>query len=113
MKLTDIIALARAGYKKEDIDVLLEVPVDEPDPESAAPDSTEKDTGSEGDPAPSPETPEPVPDYEQLYKDIQKELNQVKIDLKVAQEANRNIGAGNPQPQDPYKDLEEIARSYM
>ena len=113
MKLTDIIALARAGYKKEDIDNLLEVPVDEPDPEPAGPDSTEPEAGPEGDPAPFPEKPEPALDYEQLYKDMQKELNQVKNDLKVAQEMNRNASAGGNPPSDPWKDLEDIARSYM
>ena len=114
MKLTDIIALARAGYKKEDIDVLLEVQVDEPDPEPAEPNSTEPEAGPEGGPVPFPEKPEePAPDYEQLYKDMQKELEQVKNDLKVAQASNRNAASGGEQPSDPWNDLEEIARGYM
>ena len=114
MKLTDIIALAKAGYKKDDIDELLQVPIDEPEPIPAAPDSTEPESGPEGGPEPSPEKPSPdQPDYEQLYKDMQKELEQVKNSLKVAQEMNRNASAGGNPPSDPWKDLEDIARSYM
>ena len=112
MKLTDIIALAKAGYKKDDIDVLLQVPVDEPEPIPAGPDSTEKEAGSEGDPVPSPETSPDKPDYEQLYKEVLGQLDTLKNDLKVAQENNRRQNIATDQP-DPMEDLADVFRSYM
>ena len=112
MKLTDIIALAKAGYKKDDIDELLQVPVDEPEPIPAVPNSTEPEAGPEGDPAPSPETSPDRPYYEQLYKDILGQFETLKNDLKIAQENNKrqNIDPGHPDPMD---DLADVFRSYM
>lgn len=113
MNLIDIIALAKAGYKKADIDELLKIQVDEPDI-PAAPDSTDPESVPEGGTGESPEKTADDPDYKQLYMDIQSELEQMKNDLKIAQDQNRHVnnsGAGN-EP-DPWKDLEEIARGYM
>ena len=114
MKLTDVIALAKAGYKKADIDELLTVQVDEPDDDKAAPASTEAEPAPEGGAEISPETSSNVPDYEALYNEVMKDLEKTRNDLKVAQDQNRhanNSGSGN-EP-DPWKDLEEIARGYM
>lgn len=111
MNLLDIISLAKAGYKKADIDELLEIPIDEPDPEPAA-GSTESDDGSKGEPEPSPEPSANDPDYEQLYNDLRSELEKVKNDLKVAQDANRKKPV-DPNEPDPMADLADVFRSYM
>lgn len=111
MNLIDIIALAKAGYKKADIDELLAVPIDEPDPEPAA-GSTEPDDGSKGEPEPSPEPSANDPDYEQLYNELRSELDKVKNDLKVAQDANRKKPV-DPNEPDPMAELADVFRSYM
>lgn len=110
MKLIDVIALAKAGYKKADIDELLTIQVDEPEP-GAAPESTEPIISPEGGPDPSPEVPE-SPDYEQLYKDVLGQIETLKNDLKVAQA--KNINQSIPVPEsDPLDDLADVFRSYM
>lgn len=115
MNLLDIISLAKAGYKKSDIDELLKIQVDEPDQGQQTPESTEPETAPEGGADDrSPEKANDVPDYEALYKSLQEELDKVKTDLKAAQDINRNSnhGASGNEP-DPWKDLEDIARGYM
>lgn len=111
MNLLDIISLAKAGYKKADIDELLAIQIDEPEPEPQ-PESTEPDVGAKGAPDPSPEETANDPDYEQLYNDLRSELDKVKNDLKVAQERNRTkpVDPANPDPMD---DLADVFRSYM
>lgn len=111
MNLLDIISLAKAGYKKADIDELLAIPIDEPDPEPAA-GSTDPDDGSKGEPEPSPEPSANDPDYEQLYNELRSELDKVKNDLKVAQDANRKKPV-DPNEPDPMADLADVFRSYM
>lgn len=113
MNLIDIIALAKAGYKKADIDELLAVPVDEPEPLPAAPDSTVRADGPEGGPEPSPEDSPQEPDYRMLYDDIQKELEKVRQDLKAAQEKNITKDLSGQAGPDPMKELEDVFRSYM
>lgn len=110
MKLTDVIALAKAGYKKADIDELLTIQVDEPE-QPAAPESTEPIISPEGGSDPSPEVPE-GPDYEQLYKDVLGQIETLKNDLKVAQSKNIQQNVNRTEP-DPLADLEDVFRSYM
>ena len=112
MKLTDVVALAKAGYRKADIDELLAVQVDEPDPIPAEPESTEPEAGSGGDPVQSPEISADDPDYEQLYKDVLGQIETLKSDLKAAQA--KNIKQSIPdQESDPLDDLADVFRSYM
>ena len=113
MNLLDIISLAKAGYKKADIDELLAIQIDEPEPEPQ-PDSTEPDIGAKGAPDPSPEQSADAPDYEQLYNELRSELDKVKNDLKVAQQRNiSHDNSGNGKEVSAWDDLADIARSYM
>lgn len=113
MNLLDIISLAKAGYKKADIDELLAIQIDEPEPEPQ-PDSTEPDIDAKGAPDPSPEPSANDPDYEQLYNDLRSELDKVKNDLKVAQQRNiSHDNSGNGKEISAWDDLADIARSYM
>ena len=112
MNLLDIISLAKAGYKKADIDELLAIQIDEPEPEPQPDNSTEPDIGAKGAPDPSPEPSADDPDYEQLYNDLRSELDKVKNDLKVAQDANRKKPV-DPDHPDPMEDLSDVFRSYM
>lgn len=111
MNLLDIISLAKAGYKKADIDELLAIQIDEPEPEPQ-PVSTEPDIGAKGAPDPSPEPSANDPDYEALYKEVLEQLNILKEDLKVAQEHNRRSDNSGNDP-DPMDDLADVFRSYM
>ena len=114
MNLIDIISLAKAGYKKADIDELLAIQIDEPEPEPQTDNSTEPDIGAKGAPDPSPEPSADDPDYEQLYNDLQSELDKVKNDLKVAQQRNiSHDNSGNGKEVSAWDDLADIARSYM
>ena len=110
MKLSEVIALAKAGYKKQDIEDLMAIQVDEPEPEPD-PKSTEPETGSKGDPEPSPEDPQ-EPDFEVKYKELVTEFEKLKEDLKVAQE--KNLKQPSPvEPDDAMKELEDVFRAYM
>lgn len=112
MNLLDIISLAKAGYKKADIDELLAIQIDEPEPEPQPDNSTEPDIGAKGAPDPSPEPSADDPDYEKLYKEVLEQLNILKEDLKVAQEQNRRADNSGNDP-DPMDDLADVFRSYM
>lgn len=109
MDLKDIISLARAGYKKKDIDELLQVQVDEPEPDPVPDNSTEPDTAPEGGDGASPEDDEPEtqPDYEKLYNDTKKELENTKSQLAAAQKANvkNNNASGDPTPDETVNDI--------
>lgn len=111
MNLLDIISLAKAGYKKSDIDELLAIQVDEPE-QQPQPDSTDINPAPEGGSGASPEQPDDKPDYEQLYKEILEQVNILKEDLKVAQEQNRRTDISKDKP-DPMDDLADVFRSYM
>lgn len=114
MKLGDIISLAKAGYKKSDIDELLNAPVDEPEPDQESY-STDDKTGPEGGPEEYPEddhTEPDKPDFEQLYNNLKKELDDVKKQLNAAQKANvkTNHDTGTDSGQNA---IDDIVRSFM
>lgn len=92
MKLTDILTLLNAGYKKEDIDKLL---ADDPDPTPApAPDPTPA-PAPDPTPAPAPApTPAPAPDPAQAIKAV---LDDFTKKLQAFQVETSNLP---PRPDD-------------
>lgn len=96
--LMDIVALAKAGYKKKDIDAILQdkgdntpAPAGTSDPEPKEPDTEgnepqkvpETDPKSEGN-----GTNEPAPDdkdYKKLYEDLQKSSEDMQAQIKDLQ----------------------------
>lgn len=78
MKITDIIALAKAGYKASDVKELLEA-------EDPTPEVVEEKSGDEN-----------TPDYKRLYEDTLAKLEE-------AQKANRK----EPMPKVEEKDLSD------
>lgn len=91
MKFSDMVTLAKAGYKVSDIKELLSMATDEPTepkevteptPTDPEPEPTEPTVTDEGGPTEPTEPTEPEPDYKKLYEDTQKAL-------KEAQAANR------------------------
>lgn len=112
MKLSEVIALAKAGYRKADIDELLAIQADEPEPEPVVK-STGEDNGAVGAAVASPEEKSGEgPDYEQLYKDVLGQIDTLKNDLKAAQERNQKANQAG-EPVDPMADLADVFRSYM
>lgn len=88
MKFSDMVTLAKAGYKVSDIKELLSMATDEPtepkdvtEPKPTEPEPEPTEPG-DGEPTEPTEPAEPEPDYKKLYEDTQKAL-------KEAQAANR------------------------
>lgn len=102
MNISDIIALAKQGYKPSDIRDLMTLAS-----ETAQAETKEAEAPAESSAAETAEdnTEAPV-DYESLYKAQTKELEQirgelstVKEDLKQAQKANSNKDVSNIKPE--------------
>lgn len=85
MTLSDIIALAKQGYKPNDIKELLDIAATSNTPVTA---EEPADVPASAEEPAEPEKKEDEPDYKALYEQSQK-------DLKEAQKAN----ARNPQPE--------------
>lgn len=111
MTLTDIITLAKQGYKPGDIKEIIELSkAAEPDPEPKK------------DPEPvnvSPEEPKEPEDVKNDFQDFESELRKlkdenekIKADLKAAQEANRRAAAPIPEPVSRDELLKDIARAF-
>lgn len=91
MKFSDILDLARQGYKPSDIRELLSMDTEtksEPEPEPEPKPEPKPEPNPEPDPEPEPE---PEPDYKKMYEDTLKKLD-------VLQKANQR------QPIDDKKD---------
>ena len=116
--LMDIVALAKAGYKKKDIDAILASKGDDTPAQQETPDIESKDL-TEGnkptnDPAPDPDTSEgngdekPAPDdtdYKKLYEDLQKSSadmqSQIKeLQTKINSQDNSNSAANDSSMDD-------------
>ena len=121
MKLGDIIALAKLGYKKEDIEELISLADTAADPES-----TEPENGPEDVPAGEPEERSPEPDKEpektaddhkpeQDLIALQNQISDLKRQLENAQKQNINKNNSDhdynhPSDQDV---LNEVIRNFM
>ena len=115
MNINDIIALAKSGYKKKDIDELLkmETPKDpEPIPEEPLPESPERD----------PEQEQPEPEEKEGDDDIKEQINRANLeiaDLKAklakaqAQNVRKNIDDGRDAAADRDARIADYARRLM
>lgn len=120
MKLGDIIALAKLGYKKEDIQELISLA-----DTAADPDSTEPENGPEDVPAGEPEERSPEPDKEpektadnhtsEQITALQNQISDLKKQLDNAQKQNinkNNSGSGPDRPSDQDV-LNDVMRNFM
>lgn len=120
MKLGDIIALAKLGYKKEDIQELISLA-----DTAADPDSTEPENGPEDVPAGEPEERSPEPDKEpektaddhtnEQITALQNQISDLKKQLDNAQKQNinkNNSGSGPDRPSDQ-DILNDVMRNFM
>ena len=113
MKFDDIIALAKAGYKPNEVKELLAMaePTPEPDPEPIP------------EPDPEPEQKEEKPeevqisidtDYMKLYEESQKALDKANESLKKAQAMNIRKDVSNDGNKKSDADIiNDLARSFM
>lgn len=119
MNLIDIISLAKAGYKKSDIDELLQTPVDEPEQVDDSSPSTDDKPLSEGDKEKYPEeNVDDKPDYETLYNTLKTETNTLKTELenvkKQLEDAQKkNIKTNNDTNVNNSEEINDIFRSFM
>lgn len=102
--LSEILALAKAGYKKKDIDEILKM-------EAGKKDENEKDLQKPKDEiqgAPV-DTGADKQDYETLYNEALKKLSEVESKLTKAQADNRSEGTfSTPTIDDEFKKLSEL-----
>ena len=94
MKFSDVIALARAGYKKKDIDDLLNM------------DMREQEESEQYQEQPEQDQEESEQDYKTLYEQAQK-------DLQKAQAANRQQNINKDNEQDEQKVLSDIVNNFI
>ena len=116
LSFSDIISLTKAAYQKRDIDELLNAPVDEPEEPDQEPESTDDENGPEGGPEEYPEDDhkEPEkPDFEQLYKNLKTELDDVKKQLAAAQKANLKTNQDQHPDEKGQNAFDDIVRSFM
>lgn len=115
--LNDIVALAKQGYKPNDIKELISIS-EKADAEK--PEEQQKAAGAIDEPKPADsEAKEPTenekPDNAEQKDDVdyKKLYEQSQSDLKKAQEANIKKDSAPAQPEDPNKDLLDLVGSYL
>ena len=115
MNLTDIIALAKAGYKPNDIRELIELGKESQTTGVEKPAETEPKEAPQPDQEKTVEKPAAAVTGEtDKIKELEAQLAQVRKDLEKAQ--NKNISRDNSSaagPEDPQAVLNDIARSFM
>lgn len=116
MKLDEIIALAKAGYKKKDIDAIIasndnETSRDNTTSQTTADDSAVESTTAE-DSAPVEDAPTEEDITSEALKDAYAEIESLKKDLAKAQAANVNKEVSD-NGDDDSKTVEDIVRSFM
>ena len=116
VSLTDLIALAKAGYTPGQVKELISLSEKEqqttPEEQQGAAAATSEPTTASPEPEKAPEnaaTPAEPKKEEINYKELYEKSQE---DLKKAQEANRKTDASSNQSADPVKDLLNIFAEY-
>lgn len=121
MKLGDIIALAKLGYKKEDIQELISLADTAEDPDSTGTEKGPEDVPS-GEPEERSQEPDKEPEksaddhkHEQDLEALQNQIADLKKQLDNAQKTNinkNNSGSGPDRPSDQDV-LNDVMRKFM
>lgn len=111
--LMDIVALAKAGYKKKDIDAILQSKGDDTPAPAPASDPEPKEPDKEGNepqkvPATDPDsegngTDEPAPDdkdYKKMYEELQKSSEDMQAQIKELQSRINSTDNSNSSGKD-------------
>lgn len=107
MNLTDIIALAKQGYKPSDIKELLEIGNTQLSADDSSPETEPK-----GEDIPPTAPPEEV---EKTEDDTEKDrlIKQLQSQIRELQQSNTRISRAEEPKQDYHKTLEDMARNFM
>ncbi len=114
MNLSDIIALAKAGYKPKDIKELIELGKEAQTTGAEEPAETDPKEDPQPEPEKAPAEPASADPGAIKIKELEAQLAQVRQDLAKAQRNNTsrdNSGAAGPE--DPQAVLNDIARKFM
>lgn len=94
MKLTDIIELAKQGYKPADIRELLKIETEQP-AEDPQPEPKQEQAAEDPQPEPEPEQaaadPEPEPDYKRLYEEEKAKRQAAARKQEVAKDDTKSV----------------------
>lgn len=109
LTLSEILTLARAGYKASEIRELDKARAEEPEPEPKPEVKQEPETEPETEPdqgsgAEEPENTAPEPDYKTMYEEIQKKLQEAQQD---------NVKQQMPSEPDPESKLLDMINNFF
>mgnify|MGYP002866425605 CR=1 FL=1 len=112
MNLADIIALAKQGYKPSDIKELVALEAEasnagQPEVSPQPGEETSNDEQIEANPQPE------ELHYKELYEKQQKEIEQIREELKTAQAANVNRNIADENEKNVEELLADAFREYM
>lgn len=119
MKLGDIIALAKLGYKKEDIEDLISMAAAAEEPESKEPENGPEDAPAGEPEESSPDADDPAKSADddksgQDLKVLQDQIEDLKRQLENAQKQNVNKNnSGGYQEHSDQDVLNDIVRNFM
>lgn len=113
MELKEIIALAKAGYKKKDIEELLKLSTDTPqsDDIQSGPPSGNEEASEETQELPTPEE-EPKEEPNPLIEEQKKQIKKLTDELKKAQESAVRTDMSKDEPSEEDV-LADIFRKFM
>ena len=117
LKLTDIIELAKQGYKVSDIKELLALEVPDshnPDPEDGER-KTEDTKPAKEEPEESKEDKPDDVDYKKMYEDSKRQQDELAKKLEESQKANtsKDMSGSKPDEKSDIDLVNELARSFM
>ena len=117
MNFSDILALAKQGYKPSDIKELMAIPTDDKSLASGEPSDKDKEVDAPISPeASAPKSDDPKPEdkkanpIEDELAALKEELNKTKEALAKAQEANKREPISAPSKGN---EIEDIVRKFM
>ena len=120
MKFSDIIELAKAGFTPKDIRDFLSQeingdPAQSPDDKPAEKASTPPEDKKPPEPEPGEihKGSEDKVDNDEKYKELEKQVEDLKKALTEAQKANTNKDVGDPKKEDPLSIFTKAAANFM
>lgn len=109
MNFSDILALAKQGYKPSDIKELMAIPTDDKPLTPGEPSDKDKEVDAPKSDDPKPEDKKANPIEDELAA-LKEELNKTKEALAKAQEANKREPISTPKKGN---EIEDIVRKFM
>lgn len=117
LKLTDIIDLAKQGYKVSDIKELLALEI--PDSKDPGTEDGERKTEETKPPKEEPEEPKKDQtdnaDYKKMYEDLKQQQDELAKKLEESQKLNtsKDVSGKDPEEKSDLDLVNELARSFM